>query len=61
MKIAKISAKSKKFRVSNSMASTCNCGACNCNCGSGSNCSNVFISHEIATLLNSQVAHILNA
>ncbi len=61
MKIAKISTTNKKFRASNSMASTCNCGACNCNCGSGSNCSNVFISHEITSLLNAQVDNILKA
>ena len=37
------------------------CGACHCNCGSGSNCSNVFISHEITSLLNAQVDNILKA
>ena len=61
MKIANISLKNKKFRVSKSMASTCNCGACNCNCGGGSSCSHIYVSSSITKILNSQIEKLLNA
>lgn len=61
MKIANLNSISKKFRETNTMASTCNCGVCNCNCGSGTACSHFIVSKKVSDILNSQITKILTS